>query len=108
MSAGLSCSRSAAGAQRAQHGHRARTPSVGRAGRGPIRATPRAEMRLFLDSADAGAWSDYLPSGVFYGVTTNPLILQRDGVRCTRQALTVRHSPPCTRPHRCGGCGSAS
>lgn len=63
-----------------------RVPHVSAA---PVRRAATAEMRYFLDSADAGAWTDFLPTGIFYGVTTNPVILQRDGVQCTRQALQV-------------------
>lgn len=44
-------------------------------------------MRLYLDTADLTACRRWLPSGLFYGVTTNPLILQRDGVPCTLEAL---------------------
>ena len=39
--------------------------------------------RLFLDSASVDAWRELLPTGLFYGVTTNPTILRRDGVPCT-------------------------
>ena len=39
--------------------------------------------RLFLDSASVDAWRELLPTGLFYGVTTNPTILKRDGVPCT-------------------------
>lgn len=35
--------------------------------------------RLFLDTADEAAWAKWLPTGVFYGVTTNPTILRRSG-----------------------------
>lgn len=38
--------------------------------------------RLFLDSADTAAWERLLPTGIFHGVTTNPLLLERAGVRC--------------------------
>ena len=44
-------------------------------------------MRLFLDSADVRLWRRYAPLGVLWGVTTNPLILKRDGVPCTLEAL---------------------
>ena len=39
--------------------------------------------RLFLDSASVDAWRELLPTGFFYGVTTNPTILKRDKVPCT-------------------------
>lgn len=46
-------------------------------------------LRLFLDSADVGEWSRWLPVGLFRGVTTNPLLLQRAGEPCTEQRLGV-------------------
>lgn len=39
--------------------------------------------RLYLDSADPDRWEELLPLGVFHGVTTNPLLLQRAGQECT-------------------------
>lgn len=36
-------------------------------------------FRLFLDSADPGAWARWLPTRLFHGVTTNPTILERAG-----------------------------
>ncbi|MBD3222905.1 transaldolase [bacterium] len=39
--------------------------------------------RLFLDSADPADWEQWLPLGVFHGVTTNPLLLDRAGQDCT-------------------------
>jgi transaldolase len=38
-------------------------------------------MDLYLDSADTSALGPLLATGLFRGVTTNPLILQRAGVR---------------------------
>lgn len=46
-----------------------------------------ATLRLFLDSADVGAWERWAEAGIFYGFTTNPSILRRDGVRCTPAAM---------------------
>jgi transaldolase len=45
-------------------------------------------LRLFLDTADREAWSRWLPTGLFHGVTTNPTILERSGLKCTIPALT--------------------
>ncbi len=42
-----------------------------------------AGLRLFLDSAVEADWEHFLPLGVFHGVTTNPLLLQRAGQPCT-------------------------
>jgi transaldolase len=49
------------------------------------RADPssRPGLRLFLDSADRAAWAHWLPTGLFFGVTTNPTILDAAGLRCT-------------------------
>ncbi|MGI8503904.1 MAG: transaldolase family protein [Hassallia sp.] len=38
-------------------------------------------IRLFIDTADTQQWQHWLPTGLFYGVTTNPLLL-RDKVPC--------------------------
>ncbi len=39
-------------------------------------------LRLFLDSADPQAWSQWLPSGLFHGITTNPTLLKQAGQSC--------------------------
>jgi transaldolase len=52
-------------------------------------------LRLLLDSADPVAWADWLPSGLFHGITTNPTLLRRAARPCrldelerlTREAL---------------------
>jgi transaldolase len=44
-------------------------------------------LRLFLDSADHQAWQQWLPSGLFHGVTTNPTLLARAGEPCTLERL---------------------
>lgn len=44
-------------------------------------------MKLFVDSADRAAWKDLASSGLFSGVTTNPLLLQRTGLRCEISTL---------------------
>ena len=41
-----------------------------------------APPRLLLDSADRAAHERWLPTGLFYGVTTNPTILRRSGLAC--------------------------
>ena len=33
-------------------------------------------LRLSLDTADRNAWARWLPTGLFHGVTTNPMILE--------------------------------
>ncbi len=44
-------------------------------------------LRLFLDSAVPGDWERFLPLGVFRGVTTNPVLLQRADQACTLENL---------------------
>ncbi|NEQ50278.1 MAG: transaldolase [Leptolyngbya sp. SIO3F4] len=45
-------------------------------------------LRLYLDTADVIAWETWLPVGIFYGVTSNPLLLERAHVPCTLDSLT--------------------
>lgn len=42
----------------------------------------RGAGRLFLDTADIAEWDDLLPLGIFHGVTTNPILLQRANQPC--------------------------
>lgn len=44
-------------------------------------------LRLFLDSADPLAWQQWLPSGLFHGVTTNPTLLRRAAQPCSLERL---------------------
>jgi transaldolase len=37
-------------------------------------------MDLYLDSADTEAWQDLMPTGLFTGITTNPLLAARAGL----------------------------
>lgn len=39
-------------------------------------------LRLLLDSADQAAWREWLGSGLFHGITTNPTLLGRAGMAC--------------------------
>jgi transaldolase len=39
-------------------------------------------LRLLLDSADPGAWERWLPTGLFFGVTTNPTLLKKADQPC--------------------------
>ncbi|MEA5466175.1 transaldolase family protein [Leptothoe sp. PORK10 BA2] len=45
-------------------------------------------LRLYLDTADVTAWETWLPVGIFYGVTSNPLLLERAHLPCTVESLT--------------------
>ena len=49
-------------------------------------------LRLFLDSADTSAWDRWLPTGLFYGVTTNPVLLERASEKCTVENLAAMTS----------------
>ncbi|HEY9599789.1 MAG TPA: transaldolase family protein, partial [Cyanophyceae cyanobacterium] len=44
-------------------------------------------IRLFLDTADTSQWQTWLPTGLFYGVTTNPLLLEQAQVTCSVEQL---------------------
>ena len=44
-------------------------------------------LRLFLDSADPADWRQWLPTGLFHGVTTNPTLLKRAGQPCDLTSL---------------------
>lgn len=44
---------------------------------------PSSKLRLFIDSPDSSIWQRLLPSGLFYGVTTNPKLLAQAGIACT-------------------------
>ncbi|MFM2172688.1 MAG: hypothetical protein RLZZ54_615 [Cyanobacteriota bacterium] len=46
-------------------------------------------LRLLLDSADPVAWAEWLPSGLFRGVTTNPTLLRRAGQACNLEHLAA-------------------
>lgn len=42
----------------------------------------RGRIRLLLDTADSKAWREWLPTGLFHGVTTNPTLLAAAGIPC--------------------------
>ena len=44
-------------------------------------------LRLYLDTADVASWQNWLPTGLFYGVTCNPLLLQKAGIECDLETL---------------------
>ncbi|NRB00181.1 MAG: hypothetical protein HRU32_10225 [Rhodobacteraceae bacterium] len=37
-------------------------------------------MHLYIDTADTAVWDDLMPTGLFTGITTNPLLAQRAGL----------------------------
>uniref|UniRef100_B8HKG8 Transaldolase n=1 Tax=Cyanothece sp. (strain PCC 7425 / ATCC 29141) TaxID=395961 RepID=B8HKG8_CYAP4 len=44
-------------------------------------------VRLYLDTADPKQWSSWFSTGLFYGVTSNPLLLERSQVACRVEQL---------------------
>ncbi len=58
------------------------TPNQG----GASSAAP-SDLRLMLDCADDLQWEAWLPLGLFYGVTTNPLLLESAQVFCQVEVL---------------------
>ncbi|MEL6471208.1 MAG: transaldolase family protein [Cyanobacteria bacterium J06623_4] len=49
--------------------------------------SPCPPLRFYLDSAEVSAWETWLPTGLFYGVTCNPLLLARASVVCEIETL---------------------
>ncbi len=39
-----------------------------------------SNLRFFIDSVEESDWKKYLPTGIFYGVTTNPKLLRKSGI----------------------------
>lgn len=39
-------------------------------------------MDLYIDTADTDAWASLMPTGLFFGITTNPLLAHRAGLSC--------------------------
>jgi len=54
-------------------------------------ATGASRTQYFLDTADVAEYARWLPTGMFYGVTTNPLILQRAGLPCDLETVRRLH-----------------
>ena len=44
-------------------------------------------LKLLVDTAVVSNWERLLPSGVFYGVTTNPKLINQAGLPCTLESL---------------------
>lgn len=44
-------------------------------------------LKLLVDTADISAWERLLPSGLFYGVTTNPKLINLAGLPCTLDSM---------------------
>jgi|TARA_B100000513_G_scaffold127648_1_gene56781 transaldolase len=53
----------------------------------PDLVTTRGECRLFLDTADRNEWRNLLSLGIFYGITTNPTLLEKATVPCTLPSI---------------------
>eukprot|EP00873_Tetraselmis_striata_P044508 jgi/Tetstr1/464772/TSEL_009518.t1 len=45
------------------------------------------QLRLYIDSADQRDWEELWSSGIFYGMTTNPVLLERAKVGCNLQTV---------------------
>lgn len=45
-------------------------------------------MRWFLDTADTASWDEWMPAGLFFGITCNPLLLERAGEVCSIDNLS--------------------
>lgn len=58
-------------------------------GSAPIPGIPSTPggLKLLVDTADVSVWERLLPSGVFYGVTTNPKLINQAGLPCTLDSL---------------------
>ncbi len=44
-------------------------------------------LSLYLDTAEITQWQTWLPTGLFYGVTCNPILLERSGIACDLRTL---------------------
>lgn len=55
--------------------------------RAAFQPSNRGDSRFFLDTADIRYWDVWLPTGIFHGVTTNPVLLERAGHPCTVPSL---------------------
>ena len=51
-------------------------------------ADATSKLRLYIDSSSRADWEHFLPTGLFYGVTTNPKLLHQSGIPCTVENLT--------------------
>lgn len=66
------------------------------------------------DSADPKTWEKWANTGLVYGVTTNPLILQRDGKACTKgegldnAQRSLGANQPCWSPPMVLSCSPAA
>jgi len=47
----------------------------------------RGTNRIFLDTAVVDEWKELLPLGIFHGITTNPQVLERAGIKCTVSSI---------------------
>lgn len=46
-------------------------------------------LSLYLDTADVTQWQTWLPTGLFYGVTCNPVLLKQARVSCDLKTLAA-------------------
>jgi transaldolase len=43
-------------------------------------SSEKSRLRLYIDSAEKQDWEAFLPTGLFYGVATNPKLLRKAGL----------------------------
>ena len=48
-------------------------------------------MNLFLDTANTDCWADLAGTGLFSGITTNPLLIQRAGLKTSIKTYQALH-----------------
>ena len=48
---------------------------------------PNKHQQLFLDTASVDSWEKYMSLGIFHGITTNPVLLERAGIKCRLNEL---------------------
>ncbi|WP_179954237.1 transaldolase family protein [Denitrobaculum tricleocarpae] len=48
-------------------------------------------MKLLIDTAERSLWQKLASSGIYCGVTTNPLLIQRAGLSCSLETLSELH-----------------
>mmetsp|Transcript_15659 Transcript_15659/g.33813 ORF Transcript_15659/g.33813 Transcript_15659/m.33813 type:complete len:264 (-) Transcript_15659:355-1146(-) len=55
----------------------------------------KGSLRIFLDTADCDQWRRWLPSGVFYGITTNPTLLHRAKLPANLDSAKLLYNTAC-------------
>jgi transaldolase len=63
------------------------TPPSLRQRRSSINSKLSSHQQLFLDTASVEQWERQIPLGIFHGITTNPVLLERAKVPCELESL---------------------